>query len=176
MRFSDNIQRVENLIGLYENSSAPSQGRRPVHSSDILRAATVLLHAAFEGYLRELERNQLPIADSTVLGAVPLVGSMDNKKFDLSVVAEHRGETVNELIEESAESYLARRSYSSSSEVASILERIGFDVGPVQPHLSNLEEMIRRRHHIVIKPIDTTKAVLGTTRPNRSARRRSNAG
>ena len=79
-RFDLNIKRVKNLVSIYRLIlSGPGKGRRGHQESDVLRAATVLLHASMEDVLRSLAYWKLPTAAPAVLDNIPLVGVKGTK-------------------------------------------------------------------------------------------------
>ena len=149
-RFEQNLARVTHLVRAYEGLSVRRQGRRPVNSSDILRAATVFLHASLEDALRSLELQVLPTAAKDDLDKIPLQGIGSHaQKFLLGELAPHRGKSVDDLIRESVAEYLGTRSYNSSNEVDAAIRRLRIDPAPVSHLYPVLQEMIGRRHHIV---------------------------
>lgn len=102
-RLESNLGRVSNLVELYDIVSGNGQGRRDVHATDILRAATVLLHASLEDVFRSLATWKFPSAGEEVLNGVPLVGLSEHgqpAKFFLGKLASHRAKTVQQLIDE----------------------------------------------------------------------------
>ena len=149
-QFDDNIVRVKNLVRVYTDHLAGyGQGRRPVHSSDVLRAATVLLHATLEEFLRGVSAWKLPQASEDVLDGIPLVGSQRHEKYTLGKLASHRGKSVDGLISESVGAYLQRTNYNSTHEICSLLDSVGVQLDPLRPHLPTLGEFLERRHLIV---------------------------
>lgn len=149
-RFSENIDRVKNLVQIYETHLAGEGGGRRTHQkTDVLRAATVLLHAATEDLLRSLAYWKLPAANAAVLDQFPLVGNGPALKHSLGALAAHRGRSVDDLIRESVDAYLERSNYNSTSEVARFLTQISLDVAPVQSTFTELDELMARRHQIV---------------------------
>lgn len=149
-RLDHNLDRVSKLLKLYEGLAGPGQGRRPVHSSDILRAATVLLHATLEDFMRSLERWLLPTAPDTALNGVPLASVQGHaQRFKLGDLAKHRGASVDEVIRESVALHLERKSYSSTTELCSVLTNLEIQTLGLEPCLPVLDELMRRRHHIV---------------------------
>jgi hypothetical protein len=149
-KFDDNIGRVKNLVTLYTNLHAgESQGRRPVNSSDVLRAATVLLHATLEEFLRGLSRWKLPAASEEVLNEIPLVGYQRADKFFLGRLSCHRGRTVDEIIEASIEKYLERSNYNNTTEITHLMLSIGVEIERVNGVYPVLTELMERRHLIV---------------------------
>jgi hypothetical protein len=149
-KFDDNIARVRNLVKLYTEALAgEGQGRRPVNSSDVLRAATVLLHATLEEFLRGLSRWRLPVASEETLNEIPLVGLRRADKFLLGRLSRHRGESIDNVITASIEKYLERSNYNNTTEVTHLLESIGVDAQRVNDLYPQLTQLMERRHLIV---------------------------
>ena len=62
-QFSENIDRLKNLVSIYESHLAGEvTGRRALQKTDVLRAATVSLQASLEDLLRNLAYFELPAA------------------------------------------------------------------------------------------------------------------
>jgi hypothetical protein len=151
-RFSHNIGRVRNLVALYRALSGPGAGRRPVHATDILRAAVVLLHAALEDSLRSIAAWKLPTLGESALNEVPLVGMGEAgraEKFFLGKLAAHRAKSVQQLIDESVRAAMNRMSFNNTSDIAGLIGRVGVEPQLFQVHFPALSIMIERRHHIV---------------------------
>jgi len=151
-RFNDNAARVRSLLTLYEGLRPRRQGRRPLHAVDILRGATVLLHAALEEVLRATAAWRFPGLGEVVLNEVPLVGVGDSgrpEKFLLGRLAHHRAKTVQQLIDESVAAHLNYFNVNNATEIASFMRKVGVDVAPFQRYFAGLDAMIARRHHIV---------------------------
>ncbi len=148
--FNNNLARVKNLVDLYSTKLAgPGQGRRPVNSTDVLRAGTVLLHATLEEFLRGISRWKLPEANEESLNSIPLKGYVRPTKFQLGELSAHRGKSVDDLISESIDEHLNRKSYNSTSEIAALLHSIDCDQERVRHLYSRLDDLINRRHNIV---------------------------
>jgi len=152
-RLTDNLARVENLVKIYEGLRKPGQGRKSAHDTDVLRAAVVLLHASMEDFLRSLARWKLPTSNSSqVLEQFPFLGSKPGQrveKVNLGFLANHRGKTVDEIIQASIEEYLDRSNYNNTVEISRLLESIGVAVGNVNQEFATLEQTMTRRHLIV---------------------------
>jgi hypothetical protein len=148
-RFEGNIVRVRHLVTVYDNTTGSGRGRRTAESSDVLRAAVVLLHAALEDVLRSLERRVLPQSSADTLDTVPLKGLQRPAKFSLGSLAAYRGKAVDDLIDESVEAYLQRMTYNNADELAEGLKRLGADVTKVNRHFATLTALMKRRHQIV---------------------------
>lgn len=148
-RFELNVERVRNLVAIYTNHlSGQGGGRRGHQTTDVLRAATVLLHAALEDVLRSLAYWMLPQANVAVLESIPLVGGTATK-FNLGALAAHRGKTIDAVIKESTDASLERSNYNNRREVINLLDSIGLNVAPVQQYMATLEQAMLRRHQIV---------------------------
>ena len=148
-RFLLNIARVKNLVAIYTSQLAGSgKGRRGHQKTDVLRAATVLLHASVEDVLRSLAYWKLPAAAALVLDQIPFVGGTATK-ITLGTLSAQRGKSVNDVIKESVDASLERSNYNNSGEVCSLLQSIGLNAAAVQPYLPKLEDAMKRRHQIV---------------------------
>lgn len=149
-RFGQNIVRVRNLIDVYETYLAGAgPGRRGHAKTDVLRAATVLLHASVEDLLRSLAYWKLPQASADVLNQIPLVSIAPATRFALGALAAHRGQTVDDVITASVNGYLERSNYNNPDEVAAFLQSIGVEVARVNGWFGTLDELMKRRHQIV---------------------------
>jgi len=151
-RFDENIARVRNLADIYETKLAPiAQGRKPVGSTDILRAGVVFLHATVEEFLRGILEWRLPDQSEAILNGVSLVGSGSDRaeKFLLGRLAAHRTKTVDALIRESVSASLTRSNFNSVAEIVSALTSVGLDKTPCEPFFPALTALMERRHQIV---------------------------
>lgn len=148
-RFADNIARVKNLVSIYANQlSGTRRGRRAHQTTDVLRAAVVLLHASLEDVLRSLAYWKLPAAAAEVLAEIALTGGTATK-FNLGALAVHRGKTVDEVIKASTDASLERSNYNNAQEVAALLTSIGVPTGPLHGYMATLNAAMQRRHQIV---------------------------
>jgi hypothetical protein len=121
----DSLARLNTLIAV----GMKSQPETAEAASDIFRAVVVLTHAYVEDFLRKVASVCLPNADEYGLNDVPLAG-LGNKgraeKFFLGKLTQHRGKTVDEVIQQSVSEYLEHRSFNDLSEIISFLEDLGF--------------------------------------------------
>lgn len=148
-RFQLNIARVRNLVAIYSNLLAGAgQGRRGHKETDVLRAATVLLHASVEDVLRSLAYLKLPAAAPQVLDQIAFVGGTATK-ITLGTLSSQRGKSVDDVIKASVDASLERSNYNNTGEVCSLLQSIGLNTAQVQPYLPTLEDTMKRRHQIV---------------------------
>jgi hypothetical protein len=119
-RFTSNIKRIAYLVDapldLWEYRDLDAI---KLYTSEVYRAAVVLLHSSFEDCLREIARLGLSDSDEETLDAIPLVGTSrygQPKKFALGILSAHREKTVHQLIRESVSEFLNRMSFNSSSD------------------------------------------------------------
>jgi hypothetical protein len=151
-RFKRNLARVENLLKVYKSIGRTGKGRQQVNAGDVLRSATVFLHATLEDFLRSMATWKLPGASVDVLNGVPLVGLNTHgrpEKFSLGALAAHSGKTVQDVIRESVIASLERETYNDTGEISKLLTSIGLQPGQLNGQFPTLAEMMSRRHHIV---------------------------
>jgi RiboL-PSP-HEPN len=150
--FDKNIDRVRNLIAVYEVLRSPGAGRRTAKAADTLRAAVVFLHSALEEVIRNTFLWKLPLADSAVLDSIPLVGLSPSgrpEKFFLGKLAPHRGLFVDNVIRDSIDAYVDRMNINDTTEIARCLEMIGLVPTKFATNFPKLQAMMNRRHQIV---------------------------
>jgi hypothetical protein len=146
-RINENIFRVSRLLRFFDEDLKQREG-----GEDILRAGVVFIHAYLEDFLRTLAEELLPAGDESSLKDIPLAGSGSfgrSEKFVLGQLAHHKGKTVDELLRQSVSEYLSRATFSSTTEIAALLTRLGFKVEDHNQTFGAIDEMIRRRHQIV---------------------------
>lgn len=148
-RFQDNLDRVRGLVQAYVNAS-DGAGRRPVGTTDVLRAAVVFLHAALEDLVRSALEWKLPSASAEHLKEIPLAGVGRREKFALSDLASHRGKTVDQVIEESVSASLGDSNFNNPGELDRTLEKLGIPGSLLTPSFRRqLGPLMQRRHWIV---------------------------
>ncbi len=148
-RFLLNIARVKNLVAIYKVQLAGTgKGRRGHQKTDVLRAATVLLHASIEDVLRSLAYWKLPTAAVTFLDQIPFAGGTATK-ITLGTLSAQRGKSVDAVIKASVDAHLERSNYNNSGEVCALLQSVGLNAATVQTYLPKLEDAMKRRHQIV---------------------------
>ena len=150
--FAANLERVKNLVAIYEEIQLPGAGRRSVKAADTLRAAVVFLHSALEEVVRNTFLWKLPLAESAALDDIPLVGLSPTQRavpFLLGKLAPHRGRFVDNIIRESIDSYVDHMNVNSTNELSRCLKMIGLDPNAFSSHFSELQAMMERRHQIV---------------------------
>src|ERR1017187_6771615 len=155
-RFRLNMDRINGLVKLVFSDIEPLKRTEPLQTggarADILRMIVVFLHATFEDVLRTMARKRLAAASSQVLNLIPLVGTSRSgraEKFHLGALNEHRGKTVDQLIQESVESHLDGEHFGSCGDVNDVLAQMGLDPAPFKPLFSDLAQLMKRRHRIV---------------------------
>lgn len=142
-RLRQNLQRVEGLGALSEWIEFPAR-------SELLRASVVMLHATFEDVLRSILELRLPTASPEHLGMLKFaVGERSKDHLSMSELAKHRGKTVDQLIGERIEAYLARSNFNKIDDVVQALERARIDPNLLNPHKDALAALMQRRHWIV---------------------------
>ena len=153
-----NLRRVDNLIRLYTVNRTAGAGRKDTKTTDLLRAAVVVLHASMEDYLRSLRIAHFDAMTAEQVACIPLVSPDGNpdkgvKKFTFKELYRHKERTVGDLMRESLEENLeAFSSYSDVGQVITTLQTLGInDEALSQEDRSILQEMIKRRHNIVHK-------------------------
>lgn len=150
-RFSENLDRVENLISIYDNHIARSgSGRRPARDTDVLRAGLVLLHASLEDFFRSVAIKATPLADGEKLNAIPLAGSgqKNASKFLLGALSAHVGKTVDEVLQSSIQEYHERwTTFNDLGQLKQVVNLLGINADILD--YGSIPEMIARRHRIV---------------------------
>lgn len=158
-RFRANLDRVRNLVALYDRLTGGTKGRASVAETDLLRAAVVLLHATLEDLMRALLLLRLPISHSVESFAgipvpVPPGPSAQDRSTKLKPsvtlvdLAALRGRTVDDLIRDSVASWLEWSNYNAVKDIADVLERIGLPTSLIGPLGGDLDSMMKRRHLI----------------------------
>ncbi len=146
-RLRENVARVNRLLRFFDSELEKLEG-----GDDILRAAVVFIHAYLEDFLRTLAEELLPAGDERSFEDIPLAGSKSfgrGEKFALGQLAQHRGKTVDQLLRQSVSDYLSRSNFNSTTEIASLLVRLGFRPEEHNKAFDAIDRMIDRRHQIV---------------------------
>jgi hypothetical protein len=146
------LRRVRSLVALFDRlvSAGPEVPETP--TSDILRAAVVLLHAQVEEFVRYVAGQALPFAGKQALDRIPLIGTGRwPKRFLLGALTRHRGKPVESLLAESVQEHLAKRSFGSVGDIVAILGHSGIPGKGKRLRIRRalLASLIRRRHQIV---------------------------
>jgi hypothetical protein len=152
LRIATNLRRVLALID-FVDSPLPKDSP-PQTKDDILRAAVVFLHATLEDFLRYIGSKYIPSGGEEILNKIPVIGSSNavhSEKFFLGKLAKHRDKTVDQLIVESVEANLDKRSFSDTTDIAQLLDSVGVPSDVVEKCYKSLSELMARRHEIVHK-------------------------
>jgi hypothetical protein len=124
-----------------------------VKATDLLRAATVLLHASLEDLLRSIAVFRIPESGEEILNKVPLMRAPPigrPEKFLLGALRPYKHKKVDELIQDSVRAYYRSFvTFNNTSEIATLLESCQIDLTGVRKFFPILDEMIQRRHEIV---------------------------
>ena len=160
--------RIKYLLALYESDIQLSSDDGVVYKTDILRASIVLAHASLEGFLRSIIIQLADHASPKWMKDIPIVGRNKTSNLKLGVLGQHRGKTVNDLIEESIDEYImgGKLNFSHRGKLKEFLDEFGIDKKPVLKFLPKIDKMIQRRHSIAhnadirkdqkgLKPINT---------------------
>lgn len=150
--FEENIGRVESLKALYitmkENKQRDTSSYR---LTDLLRAAVVFLHSAFEEYFRNVLIEWIPIrASSDTLKQIPISTNAGKKpeKLYLSDLANFRNVTCAEIIQESVSAELKLKSFNSENDIRSWCNKLGFSLEECKA-IKEIDAAVHRRHKIV---------------------------
>ncbi len=146
-RLDKNLRRARNLVDIFENS-APKKTNRVI-DTDILRAATVFLHATLEDFLRSIAAWKLPLASPKVLNNIPFAGKEKGQKISLGDLVSKRNIKVDELIKLSVDEYLERSNYNNVGDISNLLKDIGITVEKAKETFNDISELMERRHQIV---------------------------
>jgi hypothetical protein len=150
--FRTNLDRVGNLVSIYQELRRPGAGRRSVKAADTLRAAVVFMHSALEEVIRNLYLWKLPDAEGSALDEIPLVGLAPNQRvtpFLLGKLAPHRGLFVHNVIRDSITAYVDQMNVNNTNELAGCLRLVGLDPTAYADYYPQLQAMMKRRHQIV---------------------------
>lgn len=150
--FDGNIRRINHLLRLYADL-AIGRGRKTTYDLEILRACVVLLHSTLEDYLRNILKWKLPSSGASRLNEVSLAGIEDHNKtkFQLGELIVFRDKTVGEVIDSSIEQHLAKSSFNNTRDLVKFLKDAGIELDDALKNrlLPKLDDMMKRRHHIV---------------------------
>lgn len=150
--FAGNLDRVKNLVAVYQELQKPGTGRRSVKAADTLRAAVVFLHSALEEVVRNTFLWKLPLAEGNALDEIPLFGLSPTHRptaFLLGKLAPHRGRIVENVIRDSIEAYVDHMNVNNTNEISRCLKMVGLEPNNFTNHFAGLQAMMERRHQIV---------------------------
>jgi hypothetical protein len=134
------------------------------YGPEVLRAIVVLLHAPLEDYLRGLMREALRKADKGTLSRIPLKGvSLTGRpeRFHLGDLLPFTATSVQNVILDSIDEYLDHTAFNNTTDVAQVLSTAEISLTAVRGYFSELDRLIKRRHHIVHQGDKNVKRGLG---------------
>lgn len=150
--FGENMQRAQSLISIYKRLAELQNKKTAIHSTDILRAAVVFMHAALEELIRSLIIVTYANAPQCEIDKVPLFlqrRSRQAEKFLLGALVEHKHLTVDQVIQKSVESHFQNQTFNNRADLVRAMEMIGVKKGMAKKMLPTLDAMLDRRHQIV---------------------------
>lgn len=160
-RFAENIARVESLINLHKflvkllnnsprKATATEEELPPPDAVDVLRSAVILLHATLEDFLRSLLIANVPRTNNEIFRKISLAGtSRGSTSFKIKDLVQHKGKTIDEVLDESIEESLYQQSFSGAGQVKDALKGLGMPIDKIDVDFAEMEKMIQRRHDIV---------------------------
>lgn len=142
-RFKFNIERVKNLLTIYETLGNDSK------HMDVLRAAVVLLHATLEDALRGLLGWKLPNAPADYLENIFFDQRKRNPKITVAELGSYRKLSVDDVFCQIIRSHVARVTLNNPDDVVNALAPLGVDRKRFAAKLGELAPAMERRHKIV---------------------------
>lgn len=168
-RFNLNVERVQNLITIFEDLEADN-----ARSRDVLRGAVMLLHASLEDVLRQLLLYRMPSAPVELL-TMFFSDRRDNDnpkpdKMNIGELAKLHNVSVADEIKRRMTSRLATSHYNNVNDVLEVLTILGFDKRDVSHRVRSLSlgELMSRRHLIVHRSDREEANVDGANRKRKS--------
>lgn len=151
--YEKNYGRTNNLVSLYSTITAGKKGRRPIENLDLLRVTVVMLHSTLEDFLRNLQNWKLPNSSKDRLNKVPIIAAnydARKTKFELGELVEHKGKSIEEVINLSVKEYLNSQSYNNTTDIFNALKDIDIvNNDKIKSFYPEIDKMIKRRHNIV---------------------------
>lgn len=150
-RLHQNLTRVRALVAVYQERAGRGSGRRPVETTDLLRAAVVFLHAAMEDVLRSMLEWKWPqtTLKSSLEDVGLLIGSDLQRKISLADLLVYRGSSIDDVIRLSIGAHLAKSNFNNVGEIKKALKRSDLSQTLVSGFEGDLAAMMARRHLIV---------------------------
>lgn len=151
--FDSNLQRVDSLIAMYSQVKGTEQSdkNKDYRFTDMLRAAVVFLHSAFEEYFRNIITVWLPVKGTKELLksiVLPDDAGKNGVKYSLSDLLLYKDKTVGEIFQESVAEFMSRSSFNSYSEIYSWGTKIGLTFKSFDKQ-KDIDKAVQRRHKIV---------------------------
>jgi len=165
-RFGENLARVVSLIDLHKFLTKLTQDLSGSDASDVLRSAVVLLHASLEDLLRSIASAHLPRTDNEFIQKIPLAGTPKSGKYTIGDLVQHRGKSIDQLLDESIDQWLETHSFSHSGHVRNMLKELGMPGDYFKQTYEKLDQMIARRHLIVHRADRNTDGSIATITPD----------
>ena len=155
--FMTNLERIDSLCKLYSKLKDDGKGdAKDYKLTDMLRAATVLLHSSFEEYYRCVITKWLPIkGDKKALDDIVLPDDAGKKgiKYTLYSLMSFKDKTVNELFADATKEYMSRTTFNNFSEICAWATKIKIDLDDFKKnddkYYSDIDKAVNRRHKIV---------------------------
>ena len=155
--FNSNIERVDGLCNLYTKLKIDQVPDSNVYKlSDMLRAATVLLHSSFEEYYRNIITQWLPSkGNENTLNDINLPSDAGKRgqKYTLFSLLEYKDKTVNDVFIESIKAHMSRTTFNSYSEICAWGTKIGLNFRSFNDletkYSDDIDKAVSRRHKIV---------------------------
>ncbi len=155
--FISNLDRVDSLCSIYtklKNDKFPDASEYKL--TDMLRAATVMLHSSFEEYYRSIITQWLPTkGNEAVLKDIclPADAGKHAQKYPLYSLLEYRDKTINDIFIESIHAYMSRTTFNSYAEISTWAQKIGLNlnefVNSEIKYYEDIDKAVSRRHKIV---------------------------
>ena len=156
--FNANLERVDSLCNIYTKMKDDrfSDGK-DYKLTDMLRAAIVMLHSAFEEYYRNVIKQWLPTkGDKKALETIALPDDVGNKgttKYTLYSLMDFKDKTINDLFLTAINEYMSRQSFNSFDEICKWSCKIGLDLSNFKSlpkkYYDDIDKAVHRRHKIV---------------------------
>ena len=156
--FVTNLDRVDSLCNLYAKLKIEGENNAKDYKlTDMLRAATVLLHSSFEEYYRCVITHWLPIrGDEKTLDNIVLpvdVGKKGGVKYSLYSLMKFKDKTIDELFATSIKEYMSRTTFNNFSEICAWASRIDLNLDEFKKletkYYQDVDNAVNRRHKIV---------------------------
>lgn len=151
--FDNNLQRIDSLCSFYNQlkKDMKTDQNKDYKFTDMLRAATVFLHAAFEEYYRGVITEWLPIKgsqDSLKAINLPADAGKNITKIYLSDLLPYKDKTVNEVFREAVHEQMSRTSFNNYSDISSWASKVGLNIADFS-RAKDIDDAVKRRHIIV---------------------------
>lgn len=121
---------------------------------DIVRQSIVFTHAILEDNLREIMRIRFKyLQDVGLPNQLPVIGAEGDSKVTLNWLSKHHrlDKTISELVQESLQAYLERRTFNSFEQVCSNLQTVNLTLPKEirEKYQKGIDALCDRRRQIV---------------------------